>query len=135
MEPVSLFWSFLKMITALAVVLGLMIAVAVLLRKIMGQNVAGAREDTAINILATRYLGPKSSIVIVDILGHILAVGVSAQQITALTDLSGPETREKLRALRRDGQQRIPTFAEQLLDRSDVIRNLSRKVKKSRPPQ
>ncbi len=135
MEPVSLFWSFLKMIFALAVVLGLMIVVALLLRRIMGRNVAGAQENEAISILATRYLGPKSSIVIVDILGHVLAVGVSAQQISALADLSGTETREKLRNLRRDGAGRMPTFAEHLLDRTDIMQSLSQKLKKLRPPR
>jgi flagellar biogenesis protein FliO len=121
MEQVSLAASLVKMLSALALVLGLLVGSAFLLKKLMGRTVESGAAGAAITILATKYLGPKNAIVLVDIVGHVVAVGVSPQQITPLVELGGDEAREKLRSLGRGGTR--PATTESMMRGADVLRD------------
>ncbi|PKN33637.1 MAG: flagellar biosynthetic protein FliO [Deltaproteobacteria bacterium HGW-Deltaproteobacteria-19] len=92
----SFFSALLKMLFALAIVLGLLIGSVYFLKKFMAPA-GGGDEGQAIRILATRSLGPKSSILVVDILGKVVALGVTGAQISVLTDLDDPSTLDRLR--------------------------------------
>jgi len=92
----SLIVSFIKMLFALAVVLGLMIASAYLLKRIISHTPAGIDNGNAINILTTRYLGPKHSIMMIEVLGQMLVVGVSSGQMTLLTQITDPALIERM---------------------------------------
>lgn len=101
MEPVSLTSSFISMISALAVILGLLFAAAYFLKRFFPRSAPGLAADaSAIKIIASRYLGPKSSIMIVDIVGKALVIGVSAENVSLITELSSPEALEKLKTIR-----------------------------------
>ncbi|NPU84733.1 MAG: flagellar biosynthetic protein FliO [Syntrophaceae bacterium] len=92
----SFFSALLKMLFALAIVLGLLIGSVYFLKKFMAP-VGGGDDGQAIRILATRSLGPKSSILVVDILGKIVALGVTGSQISVIADLDDPSALERLR--------------------------------------
>ncbi|MGE5843334.1 MAG: flagellar biosynthetic protein FliO [Syntrophaceae bacterium] len=92
--------SLLKMISALAVVLGVMLAGLWAARKFMNSKGAGVDDGQMIRVLSTRYLGPKSSILLLDVLGNVIVVGVSGTQITMLTTITDEESLERLRAPR-----------------------------------
>ena len=64
--------SFLKMLFALAVVLGIMLGALYLLKRLAGHNLPGSGTESLINILSTRYLGPKSSIMMVEVAGRAI---------------------------------------------------------------
>lgn len=100
MDSISFFPSFLKMVCALAVVVGIMIAAMYFFKKIMHQTTSGVDDGSAIKIISARYLGPKSSIVLVDVLGHIIVIGISNHQMTLLTTISDPTSWEKLKSIR-----------------------------------
>jgi len=108
MDSISFFPSFLKMVSALAVVVGIMIAAMYFFKKIMHQTTSGVDDGSAIKIISARYLGPKSSIVLVDVLGHIIVIGISNHQMTLLTIISGPTSREKLKSIREGKGQSLP---------------------------
>ena len=97
----SLIISFIKMLFALAVVLGLMIASAYFLKRIISHTPAGINNDSAINILMTRYLGPKHSIMMIEVLGQMLVVGVSSGQMTLLTQITDPALIERMHSLQK----------------------------------
>jgi flagellar biosynthetic protein FliO len=100
MENISLWSSFLKMIFALAIVLGLLIGVMYFIKNFM-QRTAPSSDNTAlINILSSRYLGPKSSIILVEVMEQVIVVGISGQQMTPLARIDDPLSISKIKAQR-----------------------------------
>lgn len=100
MESVSFFWSFLKMLSALALVIGLMIAALVVVKKYFYQSPAASGGNTMIDIISTHHLGPKNSFMLVDVLGQVLLLGVSNQEISLLTTITDPDAMNRLKSLR-----------------------------------
>ncbi len=92
--------SFAKMLFALAIVLGIMLGAVYLLKRITQHTAPRAGLEGPIDILATRYLGPKSSIMMLDVTGRILIVGVTANGINLLTEIDDQKTVERIRAER-----------------------------------
>jgi len=105
----SLIVSFIKMIFALAVVLGLMIVSAYLLKRIISHTPAGVDNGNAINILMTRYLGPKQSIMMIEVLGQMLVVGVSSGQMTLLTQITDPVLIERMHTIQKTQSLGMPS--------------------------
>jgi flagellar biosynthetic protein FliO len=101
METISFFPALLKMISALALVLGIMIGLAYLVRRFFQQTGMAAPDGSAISILTVKYLGPKSSIMIVDILGQAVVIGMSNHQMSYITTLDSADALEKLKTLSR----------------------------------
>ncbi len=93
----SFFSALLKMLFALAVVLGLLIGTVYFLKRFM-TPMGGGDEGQAIRILASRSLGPKSSILVVDILGKVVALGVTGAQISVITELDDPSALDRLKS-------------------------------------
>jgi flagellar protein FliO/FliZ len=97
MSSLDVFASIIKMVAALALVLGLMIAAAYIMKKVMARAGSGAADEGIIKIVSTRYLGPKNSIMLLEVLGRIMVVGVSNHQMSMLATISDPEALEQLR--------------------------------------
>ncbi len=76
-----------------------------------------------IHILSTRYLGPKNSILLVDVLGQVMLLGVSTNQISALGTISDPKALENLKNLRL--QHKALPISESLLRYKSLLRNIS----------
>ncbi|MBN1547780.1 MAG: flagellar biosynthetic protein FliO [Syntrophaceae bacterium] len=109
METISFFPALLKMIAALALVLGIMIGLAFLVRRFFQQTGIAAPDGSAISVLTVKHLGPKTSIMILDILGQAVVVGMSNQQMSYITTLDDPVSLEKLQSLSRQrGGQTMP---------------------------
>ena len=87
------------MVSALAVVLGVMLAGLWAVRKLMKKSGTGVDDGQKIRVLSTRYLGPKSSIMLVDVLGSVIVVGVTASQISMLTTITDEESIESLKII------------------------------------
>jgi len=111
MSSVDVFASLLKLFSALAVVLGLMIGGMYLFRGFVKR--AGQGSDEMIRILSSKYLGPKTSILLMDILGQIVVVGVAGGRITMLTTISDAASLDRLRGILGSGGSR-PSVADQL---------------------
>jgi flagellar protein FliO/FliZ len=114
MNSFDIFWSFLKMISALAIILGLLIGSTYFFKRFMKDAVMSTDQGEMISVIATRYLGPKSSIMLVDIVGQVVAIGISNNQITMLTDISDPASLERLKQNRKSGGTGSP-LTEQLM--------------------
>ncbi len=92
--------SMLKMLSALALVLGLMVVAMYFLKKFMNRTGGSVETDEFVKIISTRYLGPKNSIVILDVLDHVIVVGISNQQISLLTEIDDRESLDRLKTMR-----------------------------------
>lgn len=100
MENISLWSSFLKMIFALAIVLGLLIGVMYFIKNFMQRSAPASDQQALINILSSRYLGPKSSIMLVEVMEQVIVVGVSGGQMTTLAHINDPLSVAKIKAQR-----------------------------------
>ena len=75
MDSISFFWSFFKMLAALAIVVALMIGAMVLVKKYFYQPSAAINGNAMIHVISTCHLSPKNSILLVDVLGSSYAIG------------------------------------------------------------
>jgi flagellar protein FliO/FliZ len=98
------------MIFALAVILGLLLGAVYFLKKFLPNTAPGFADNSIINVVSTRYLGPKSSIMIVEILGKVVVIGVSSDKLSYLTEISGNEALEKLKYIKEQNKS-LPTLA------------------------
>ena len=121
MDSVSFFPSFLKMLVALAIVLGLMIGAMYILKKFLLQTPPGMDDGSTIQVLATRYLGPKNSIMLVNVLGQLIVIGLSNQQMSLLTTISDSRAAESLRNMQVN-LKKTPAVMEQLTKYKDILR-------------
>lgn len=108
METVAFWPSFLKMLIALALVLGLLVGAMFFLGRLMQRTSAGVTESGVINIIAARYLGPKSSIMIIEVLDKYMVIGLAGNQMTRLGSISDPEALGKLKHARNQGVKYPP---------------------------
>ncbi|MEA3416202.1 MAG: flagellar biosynthetic protein FliO [Thermodesulfobacteriota bacterium] len=97
MNSPELFPSFLKIISALAVTVGAMVVAAYMFKKLMRRTGGEINNKELIKILSTKYLGPKSSIMLIDVLGNIMVIGVSSSKISLLTEIVDSEFLEQLK--------------------------------------
>lgn len=97
---ISLWSSFLKMIFALAIVLGLLVGVMYFMKNFMQRTAPSSENTNLINILSSRYLGPKSSIILVEVMEQVIVVGISGQQMTPLARIDDPLSIAKIKSQR-----------------------------------
>ena len=116
--------SLVKMISALAVVLGVMLAGLWAVRKLMKKTGTGVDDGQKIRVLSTRYLGPKSSIMLLDVLGSVIVVGVTGTQISMLTTITDEESLERLRSSR-TGESDSQPFLDQITLYKRKLKTLS----------
>ncbi len=103
MNSPELFPSLLKIISALAVTLGVMIMVAYLFKKLVKKGGGAINGKELIKILSAKYLGPKSSIMLIEVLGTIMLVGVSSSKISLLTEIVDSDSLEQLKDIQGKG--------------------------------
>ena len=116
MNSPELFPSLLKIVSALAVTVGVMIVVAYLFKKIVKRG-AGISNDDLIKILSVKYLGPKSSIMLIDVLDNIMVIGVSSGGISLLAEIVNPESLEPLKDIQGQEGKKVlfPDYLKRLL--------------------
>jgi flagellar biogenesis protein FliO len=102
--------SAVKMIAALAVVLGgLFAAVHVARRYVRGA--AGSARGALVRVLASQAIGVKKSVALVDVPDGVLVLGLSGDRIQLLSRIDDPETLERVRS---NGRAVAPSFQDYL---------------------
>jgi flagellar biosynthetic protein FliO len=123
-DSVSFFWSFFKMLAALAIVIALMIIAMYFIKKYFFHSLPVMNGSTMINIVSTRHLSPKNSLVLVEVLGQVMLVGVSNQQMSMLSTITDPDAMEKMKIVRlKNG---LLSAADPLLQCKSWFRNFGR---------
>jgi flagellar biosynthetic protein FliO len=106
-----------KMIGALALVVGIVLALAWVAQKYMGKFNAAFGSGGVVKVLTTSSIGVKKQIAVVDVAGEILVLGISGESITMLTTIDNMESADRLRRITGGG------------DKGAVPRNLSEYMK------
>ncbi len=78
-----------KMLLALALVLGLVVGLYWLARRFLPSQVAGP--SGGMRVVGRLPLGPRKGLVLVEVAGRVLILGVSEQSLNLLTTLSDPQ--------------------------------------------
>ena len=92
----DLWITLLKSLGMLSLVLGLLIATLYVTRKLLYRQ-SGISARGIIQMLATYHISPKERIILVDVLGEKILLGVTPQHISRLATLSVNEDEELLR--------------------------------------
>ena len=87
-------WAVLKMALALGGVMTLLVLLVRVFKRWEGGH-KGAGSDAGIRILTSKLIAPQKYVSLVEIGGEVLALGVSAQQITFLTKIENKEMIKK----------------------------------------
>lgn len=109
MEPPSFISTFGNMAAMLGLVLFLMVMVLLLLRKMLSFGASRRNDDKIIKILAVRPVGPRNSLLLLEVLDKYILIAISNQQVTFLTSLERGETGEKLQTIIGMNEERILT--------------------------
>lgn len=102
------FWeSLFRTLLALAIVLGLMGAMALAARRLLGSRIGTPARHELVHIVASGYVGPRKTISLVSVAGDYLIVGTTATDLVPLGRLSDSG---KLQELLASGAQLSPSF-------------------------
>jgi flagellar protein FliO/FliZ len=100
LDSINFFWSFFKMLASLAIVIAMMIGAMYLMKKYFYQSPVATGGSAMIHIVSACHLGPKNSILLVEVLGQVILLGVSNNQMSILTTINDPGAMENLKNIR-----------------------------------
>ncbi len=112
------------MLAALTVIIAMMIGVMYLLKKYLYQSPAAINGNTMIRIISTSYLSPKNSILLVEVLGQVILLGISYNQMSILGNITNHEALENLKNLQL--KQKSPPVSDTVPRYKSLFRNISR---------
>jgi flagellar protein FliO/FliZ len=84
--------SIIKMLAALAVVIGCIYVAIFLLKKLMARRQQAGSADRILQILETAWIDPKKSLSLVRVADKAVLIGVTDNQISVLTELDPEKT-------------------------------------------
>jgi len=102
--------SALNMIGALAAVLGGLFVVVYFARRFL-QRQGPASRDRLIRVLASHFIGVKKAVMLVEVPGAVLVLGVAGDRMQLLSRIDDPATLERIRSRESEG---VPSFTEHL---------------------
>jgi flagellar protein FliO/FliZ len=71
---------------ALALIIGLVVGLGLLVKRLNQGSLSGAGE---IKVVASTFLGPKEKVLLIEVRGRQILIGVNSQSITALGQFDG----------------------------------------------
>lgn len=97
-KPIELVPSGMKMFSMLALVLGVMFLLFFGFKKYVLKNTMFGGGEKLVNVLGSGFLGPKKNIVLVEVAGEVLVLGMSQDHIALLTSITDPEKIEEIKS-------------------------------------
>jgi len=94
----DLFSSAVRMVSALAITLGILFFIFYLLRGFFSKRGGSLGSRGLIRVISTTYLGSKRSLVLADVAGEKLLLGLSPQAVTLLAKIDSQESLERIAA-------------------------------------
>ena len=86
MEGTGIGFLVLKSMGMLCLVLGILIGILFLLKR-LSQSRAGYKDKPMIRQISTFYMAPKEKVVLLDVMGKKILIGVTPQTITHIADM------------------------------------------------
>jgi flagellar biogenesis protein FliO len=117
-SQVDIVSSFVKILLGLLLILGIML-IFIYLAKQTNKRRGTEIPEELIKVLATRYLGMKKSISLVEVAGSFLALGISQDSISLLAKIENQEAQDMLKNYK--SISITHTFFNQLRKVSDTL--------------
>lgn len=111
--PIDLYPSMIRMISALAIVLGLLLLAGIVFRRLFASSAPFGNRVRLIRMISTFPIGQKKFIALVDVAGEVFAIGVAGQQISMLCKIESEEALERIQSIQTD-KEPAPSFREHL---------------------
>ena len=92
----DVFSGLMRMVSALALVLGVMLLVYWLARKFLLKGQGAAAGGRVIQVLAHQALGPKRGVAVVRVAGEYLVLGLGGDRVSLLSRIEHPDSVEML---------------------------------------
>jgi flagellar biosynthetic protein FliO len=124
MEPVSFASSFLSMVSALAVILGLLFGAVYFLKKFFPDSASRFSDNKIINIISARYVNRRTSIMVVEVLGKVVVIGSSENQLSYITEISDEKVLDRLERFKTNNNAPQNRFSMRTNKISDRIKML-----------
>jgi len=99
LDPVAIT---VKTFTMFALVLALMFLIFYVFKKYVLKNTIFGGNEKFVRVLGTGFLGPKKNIVLVEVAGEVLVLGISNDNISLLTQIQDKEKIEEIKASRKE---------------------------------
>ena len=96
-KPIELVPSSMKMFSMLALVLGVIFLLFFGFKKFVLKNTVFGGGEKLVNVLGSGFLGPKKNIVLVEVAGEVLVLGMSQDHIALLTSITDQEKIEEIK--------------------------------------
>ena len=96
-KPIELVPSSMKMFSMLSLVLGIIFLLFFGFKKFVLKNTVFGGGEKLVNVLGSGFLGPKKNIVLVEVAGEVLVLGMSQDHIALLTNITDPEKIEEIK--------------------------------------
>ena len=97
-KPIELVPSSMKMFSMLALVLGVIFLLFFGFKKFVLKNTVFGGGEKLVNVLGSGFLGPKKNIVLVEVAGEVLVLGMSQDHIALLTSITEHEKIEEIKS-------------------------------------
>ena len=102
-KSIELVPSSMKMFSMLSLVLGVIFLLFFGFKKFVLKNTVFGGGEKLVNVLGSGFLGPKKNIVLVEVAGEVLVLGMSQDHIALLTNITDPEKIEEIKLSGRKG--------------------------------
>jgi flagellar protein FliO/FliZ len=96
-ETPSLTGAFIRMISALLIILGAILLLFYVVRRYFSKSILSLEGSSAITVLASKYIGQKSILYMIDVMEKIIVVAISNSEIKMLTEISDTAAIERMR--------------------------------------
>jgi flagellar biogenesis protein FliO len=97
-ESPSLTGAFLRMLSALFIIIAIILFLYYIARKYFSKSILALEGGSAITVLASKYIGQKTVLYIVDVIEKIVVVSISGTEVNTLTEISDPAALIRMRA-------------------------------------
>ena len=111
----------LQMLTALSVVVGGLLVAFYLMKRFLKRD-SGGSVNSLIRVIASRYIGVKKNIALVEVPGAVLVLGISTDKISLLTKI---EDQSVLDGIKEKTPRLTPSF-------SDHLQRLTTRIKQAK---
>ena len=103
------FWdSFLRMASALALVLALIGGLVLLVRRFAGTRLGVAGSSQIVQVLGSGYIGPRKTISLVSVAGEFFAVGMTPTELVSLGHIQDRERVQQFLSTAAAGRPVVP---------------------------
>ena len=120
------FWdSFIRMASALAIVLALMGGLVVLVRRFAGTRFCAPVSAPIVQVLGSGYIGPRKSISLVSVAGELLIVGMTPTDLVSLGHVTDRERVQQFLSAAASGRSIVPGRPSSHNEAQDPMRDMT----------